>query len=552
MESEENTFNSMNLDDRLLKSISKQGWSCPTPVQDKVIPLVLEGKDVVARAKTGSGKSAAYLIPTIQKIIQNKEIGKRLLQCLVILPSKELCKQAYDQMILLTSYCSKDVQGLDIGNKTVVDAKLLLSKSPDFIFATPSKLLANMHNGTINMKNFEILVIDEADIMFSYGYEKELNELINHLPATYQALMLSATISDDVTALKKKFLTNPVVLRVDEKDLPTEAQLAQYLIKCEPNEKFLLLVSLLKLNLLHGKTLLFVNNITRCYKVKLFLEQFAVASCVLNSELPQNSRLHIVEQFNKGIYDIIIATDEATEVSKGAEATETGGAVHQSISTKAKKEQKDKEYGVSRGIDFKNVENVLNFDFPANPESYIHRVGRTARGNSTGTALSLVTAGDEDILHKVNAKLSASHTEVEDVLKPYLFKMNEIEGFKYRVNDALRAVTKASIREARLKEIKTEIINSNKLKTFFEENPNDLKVLRHDKTLLPTKCQPHLKNVPEYLVPDTLKPKLSRRRKNLKKRDYSSSSSKVISGKKRKRDDDPLKTFKFQRPGKKK
>ena len=286
MESEENTFNSMNLDDRLLKSISKQGWSCPTPVQDKVIPLVLEGKDVVARAKTGSGKSAAYLIPIIQKIIQNKEIRKRLLQCLVILPSKELCKQAYDQMILLTSYCSKDVQGLDIGNKTVVDAKLLLSKSPDFLFTTPSKLLANMHNGTVNMKNFEILVIDEADIMFSYGYEKELNELINHLPTSYQALMLSATISDDVTALKKKFLTNPVVLRVDEKDLPTEAQLAQYLIKCEPNEKFLLLVSLLKLNLLHGKTLLFVNNITRCYKVKLFLEQFAVASCVLNFRAP--------------------------------------------------------------------------------------------------------------------------------------------------------------------------------------------------------------------------------------------------------------------------
>ena len=231
---------------------------------------------------------------------------------------------------------------------------------------------------------------------------------------------------------------------------------------------------------------------------------------------------------------------------------EARDAVHQSISSKAKKEQKDKEYGVSRGIDFKNVENVLNFDFPANPESYIHRVGRTARGNSTGTALSLVTAEDEEILHKVNAKLSASETEVEDVLKPYLFKMNEIEGFKYRVNDALRAVTKASIREARLKEIKTEIINSNKLKSFFEENPNDLKVLRHDKTLLPTKCQPHLKNVPEYLVPDTLKPKLSRRRKNFKKRDYSSSNSKAISGKKRKKDDDPLKTFKFQRPGKKK
>ena len=544
------SFNGMNLDDRLLKSISKQGWSCPTPVQSKVIPLVLEGRDIVARAKTGSGKSAAYLIPTIQKIIENKEIGNRPLQCLVIVPSKELCKQAYDQMVLLTSYCSKDVQGLDIGNKTVDNAKLQLSKLPDIIFTTPSKLLANIHNKTMKTDTFELLVIDEADIMFSYGYEKELNELLNHLPTSYQALMLSATISDDVTTLKKKFLTNPIVLKVDETDLPAEAQLAQYLIKCEPNEKFLLLVSLLKLNLLHGKTLLFVNNITRCYKVKLFLEQFSVASCVLNSELPQNSRLHIVDQFNKGMYDIIIATDEATEVTKSAGTAEA--TVGKRTSSKAKKEKKDKEYGVSRGIDFQNVDNVLNFDFPANPESYIHRVGRTARGTNTGTALSLVTAENEDVLQKVNAKLSGSQTEVEDVLKPYLFKMNEIEGFKYRVNDALRAVTKASIREARLKEIKTEIMNSSKLRTFFEENPNDLKVLRHDKTLLPTKCQPHLKNVPEYLVPSTLKPRLSRKRKSSRARAFNSSSNKTAPGKKKRKDDDPLRTFKFQRPSKKK
>ena len=552
MDAEEihSSFNSMNLDDRLLKSISKQGWSCPTPVQSKVIPLVLEGKDIVARAKTGSGKSAAYLIPTIQKIIDNKEIGKGSIQCLVILPSKELCKQAYEHMVLLTSYCSKDVQGLDIGNKTVDSARLLLSKSPNFIFTTPSKLLANVHNEAIAMENFEILVIDEADIMFSYGYEKELNELLNYLPKSYQAVMLSATISDDVTALKKKFLTNPVVLRVDETDLPPEAQLAQYLIKCEPNEKFLLLVSLLKLNLLHGKILLFVNNITRCYKVKLFLEQFAVSSCVLNSELPQNSRLHIVDQFNKGIYDIIITTDEATEAFKDPTVKE--GKVSKGASSKTKKEKSDKEYCVSRGIDFQNVENVMNFDFPTNAESYIHRVGRTARGNSTGTALSLVTSENEDVLHSVNAKLSASQTEVEDVLKPYLFKMNEIEGFKYRVNDALRAVTKASIKEARLKEIKTEMMNSSKLKSYFQDNPNDLKVLRHDKTLLPTKCQPHMKNVPEYLVPDTLKPKISRKRRSVRKMPYNISNTKNIPGKKKKKDDDPLKTFKFQRPGKKK
>lgn len=540
------SFNSMNLDDRILKGISKQGWPSPTPVQSKVIPLVLEGKDIVARAKTGSGKTAAYLIPVAQKIIENKAIDKRGLQCLVILPSKELCKQAYDHLMLVTAYCSKDVHALEIGNKTVENSRVLLSKAPDIIFATPSKLLANINNKTMNLESVEMVVIDEADIMFSYGFENELNELLNHMPTSYQALMLSATISDDVTTLKKKFLTNPIILKADESDLPTEAQLAQYLIKCEPKDKFLLLIALLKLNLLRGKTLIFVNDISRCYKVKLFLEQFSIASCVLNSELPQNSRLHIVEQFNKGIYDIIIATDEATEVSKGSdEAIDNQAPVK-----KAKKEKKDKEYGVSRGIDFQNVENVFNFDFPISPESYIHRVGRTARGNCTGTSLSLVTCENEEVLQRVNRKLSSSPTEVESVLKPYLFKMDEIEGFKYRVNDAMRAVTKASIKEARLKEIKMEIMTSKKLKTFFEDNPNDLKMLRHDKTLQPTKRQPHLKNVPEYLVPETLKPHLSKSRKHSKKRAYKVNDKKTFAGKKRK-SDDPLKTFKFERHSKK-
>ena len=539
------SFNSMNLDDRLLKGIAKQGWSSPTPVQSEVIPLAMDGKSIAARAKTGSGKTAAYLIPIIQKVIEQKGKKKEGVYSIVILPSKELCKQAFDHIVLLTAYCSKDVRSLDIGNKTVENSKPLLSKGVDIVFATPSKLLSNLKNKTLSLENLELLVIDEADIMFSYGYETDLNELLDYLPRSYQAMMLSATLSDDVAALKKKFLTNPVILKVDESDLPEEAQLAQYLIKCERNDKFLLLVTLLKLGLVRGKTLIFVNNIGKCYKVKLFLEQFSIQACVLNSELPQNSRVHIVEQFNKGLYDIVIATDEATVIQKAADSeSQTKSDVG-----KSKKQSKDKEYGVSRGIDFQGVENVLNFDFPTNPESYIHRVGRTARADNTGTALSLVAIDDEPNLRDVNLKLSDSPNDKDSVLKPYLFKMEEIEGFRYRVNDALRAVTKASIKEARLKEIKTEIMTSQKLKSFFEDNPNDLKVLRHDKTLLPKKRQPHLKNVPDYLVPETLKPKIVRPKKKFRTRD-TTGHHRQLCGKKRK-NDDPLKTFKFERAEKK-
>ena len=539
------SFSTMELDGRLLKGISKMGWPSTTPVQSKVIPLALEGKDIVARAKTGSGKTAAYLVPAIQKVIEKRGHGRSdndsRLCCLVILPSKELCKQAVDHMVKLTAYCSKDVHGLDIGNKTVENAKPLLTKNPDMIFSTPSKILACINHKLMNLQSLELIVIDEADIMFSYGYEKDLNELLDHLPKSYQAIMLSATMSDDVRALKKKFLMDPVILKVDESDLPEESQLSQFLIKCETNDKFLLLVALLKLNLIRGKTLVFVNDIERCYKVKLFLEQFAISACVLNSELPQNSRLHIVEQFNKGVYDIVIATDEAIEIKNAGKVEEVKS------DKKAKKKKADKEYGVSRGVDFQDVENVLNFDFPSCPDAYIHRVGRTARGSNTGTALSLVTMKDEARLQDVNKKLSASPTETESVLKPYMFKMDEIEGFRYRVNDALRAVTKVSIKEARLKEIKTEILTSHKLKSFFEDNPKDLKVLRHDKTLQPTKVQPHMKNVPDYLVPETLKGNISKTKRKFKKKSFSS----AVGGKKR-QSDDPLKTFKFDRSKRKK
>jgi len=286
-----------------------------------------------------------------------------------------------------------------------------------------------------------------------------------------------------------------------------------------------------------GKTILFVNGINKCYRLKLFLEQFSIKACVLNSELPHNSRLHIVEEFNQDIYDYIIASDES--VFDAVSSSQTNG--------KKKKREKDKEYGVSRGVDFQGVENVINFDFPPTVDAYIHRVGRTARGDNTGTALSFVAGNDHKLLKKAEEKLAAEFPgEKKEIFKQYQFKMEEIEGFRYRALDALRAVSKPVVKEARLKEIKSEILNSEKLKAYFDDNPRDLQVLRHDKDLNPARIQPHLKNVPEYLVPATLKPtmaQLSRKRS----RSFTTNTngrSRKPPGKKRRID--PLRTFKFQ------
>merc|ERR1719309_816015 len=236
--------------------------------------------------------------------------------------------------------------------------------------------------------------------------------------------------------------------------------------------------------------------------MKLYLEQFAIPCCVLNSELPAATRCHTVSQFNKGIYSVIVAADEKFLEDAEEKSSKKGDKIDKDAENS--KRSKDKESGVARGIDFQFVTNVINFDFPKDPDSYIHRVGRTARGIQNGTALSLINSTETQLLTDVETHL----TEVcggENHLKPFQFKMEELDGFRYRARDAWRSVTKIAIREARLKEIKMEMLNSQKLKSYFEDNPRDKQLLRHDKALHTVKHQEHLKNVPEYIVPETLK-----------------------------------------------
>jgi ATP-dependent RNA helicase DDX56/DBP9 len=304
--------------------------------------------------------------------------------------------------------------------------------------------------------------------------------------------------------------------------------------RCAEDEKFLLLYVIFKLKLIKGKCIIFVGDVDRCYRLKLYLEQFGTKSCILNSELPVNSRIHVVEEFNKGIYDIIIASDEhevlgdEEEEGKGqeggdepSEGTDIKSGLkdaqaeqpQQPSKKKRRTAKKDKDYGISRGIDFKNVACVLNFDLPTTSKSYTHRIGRTARAGQTGMALSFVipaelhqkhkptsiesTANDEKVLTKIVKHQAKKGKDV----KPYNFDMKQVEAFRYRMGDALRAVTRIAIREARTRELRQELLKSEKLKRHFEENPGDLHHLRHDGELRPARVQSHLKHVPEYLLP---------------------------------------------------
>lgn len=549
MAAERLDFHEMGLDDRLLKAVADLGWSKPTLIQEKAVPLGLDGKDILARAQTGSGKTAAYGIPVVQRILASKQsVREQDVRALILVPTKELGQQVQIMMRQLTAYCSRDVRVADISSKADLSAQRpILMEKPDVVVGTPSRVLAHLSAQNLVLhSSLEMLVVDEADLIFSFGFESDLKNLLCHLPKIYQSFLMSATFTEDVQALKELLLHNPVILKLQGSQLPDSSQLQQYSIKCEEEDKFLLIYTLLKLQLVKGKTLLFVGTVDRCYRLKLFLEQFGIPACVLNSELPVQSRCHIITQFNQGFYDYIIATDEQSLAELTTASQTTTGKKKKKKTPKKGGKAKDREYGVSRGVDFQNVANVINFDFPTTVESYIHRVGRTARADNPGTALSFVSHTELSWLSEVEEALTGDETE--SALKPYEFKMEQIEGFRYRCRDAMRSVTKQAVKEARLKEIKQELLNSEKLKTYFEDNPRDLQLLRHDKDLHPAVVKPHLKNIPEYLIPEALRgvvhPLSSRRRrrKEMGKKPggvIKSSFKKKIPGK------NPLKSFQY-------
>uniref|UniRef100_T1IZ77 RNA helicase n=1 Tax=Strigamia maritima TaxID=126957 RepID=T1IZ77_STRMM len=528
-------FHEMGLDNRILKAISKLGWSEPTLIQERAIPLALEGKDILARARTGSGKTAAFAIPIIQLILQRKQFAKvQSTKALVMAPTMELCRQITKNITQLTSSCSREIRCVDISVNGEIEAqRVLLVDKPDIIIGTPGRIKAHLEAENINLKeSLELLAIDEADLVFSFGYEDDIKAIMSELPEYYQAFLMSATLSDEVKLLKKLALHNPVTLKLEEPLLPSTEQLTQYHIKCEEEEKFVIIYALLKLNLIRGKSIIFMTSVDRCLKMKLYLEQFAIQSCVLNCELPISSRCHIVSQFNEGLYDIIIASDDKTLSEPAAEAPKKG------------KFKRDKEYSSARGIDFQFVSNVINFDFPPNVNSYIHRVGRTARGTNNGSALSFISVSEIPIMKEVEEFLAKQSKAGHSIFKPFQFPMEKVEGFRYRSRDAYRAVTRVAIREARIKEIKRELLNSQKLKTYFEDNPRDLQVLRHDRTLHTIKIHKHLKDVPDYLVPEQIKHLADKPKKA--KKDKTTVQLTRAERKFKKRKADPLKSLSFE------
>ncbi|XP_050080466.1 probable ATP-dependent RNA helicase DDX56 [Anopheles maculipalpis] len=498
-------FHELELDDRLLRDIARLGWISPTLVQEKAIPFLLEGKDVLIRARTGSGKTAAFAIPIIQNVLRYKrEAEVRETTVLVMAPSQDLCHQIAKVFANLTYSFGPLLRIVDLSSKEERGThRHLLAERPDIVISTPARLRTVLADGTLNVReSLRCVTIDEADLMFTFGFEKDLQEVLKHFPPVHQSVLCSATLEEDVVKLKQLVLHNPVILKLEEPHLAVGSQLKHYQIQAEEVDKASILYTALKLKLIQGKCIIFVKSVDRCYRLKLFLEQFGIRSCILNSELPIKIRCHTVNQFNQGVYDTIIASDE--QLTDDPKLVKKKNA--KKPSTKEVLQQTEAESSVSRGIDFQCVSCVVNFDFPSDINAYIHRAGRTARGKNNGSVLSFVSVEEQEAKARVEEFLQTLAGDAEFTMEHFSFNLDEVEAFRYRAKDAWRAITKFSIREARIKELKMEIFNSEKLKSFFEENPRDFQTLRHDRPLHTVHVQEHMGDVPEYLVPPALKP----------------------------------------------
>jgi ATP-dependent RNA helicase RhlE len=350
------SFQHFNFDQRLLDGLSSMGYSKPTPIQEQAIPIILSRKDLIACAQTGTGKTAAYILPILNNIIHAE---KRHLNTLVIAPTRELAQQI-DQQIEGFAYflgvSSIPVYGGGDGATWDIQ-KRALEEGADIVIATPGRLISLLATGMIKLDHLEHLVLDEADRMLDMGFYDDIVRIIKQLPTTRQTLLFSATMPPRIRALADKILKNPQTVNIAISK-PAEGILQQAFVVHEP-QKIDLLKHIIKTDG-HSSVLIFASTKENVKKLDNTLHKLGVKAKAIHSDLEQNERENILREFKNKQLSILIGTDV-----------------------------------LSRGIDVDGISLVVNFDVPPDPEDYIHRIGRTARAETTGTAITFINEKDQ-------------------------------------------------------------------------------------------------------------------------------------------------------------
>ena len=362
------TFDQFELAPQVLQAVHDAGYTSPTPIQAEAIPLALEGRDLIALAQTGTGKTAGFTLPIVHRLITEPLTGEdgeplRRVRALILVPTRELAAQVEESFRKYGKHT--DLRVVPIYGGVSMDAQLkALKNGVDVVVATPGRLIDHMERETVSFSDLEILVLDEADRMLDMGFAPQLNRIVREVPAYRQTLLFSATMPPEVEALARKYLRKPLVVQIGRRS-ETASSVTHAVYPVAHSRKTELLVELLK-NFDMESVLIFTRTKHGADRVVSRLEEGGVAATAMHSDKSQGERTRALEDFKAGKIRVLVATDIA-----------------------------------QRGLDVTGISHVINYDVPQEPEDYVHRIGRTGRAAASGDAFTFMSPDEISMVRTI-------------------------------------------------------------------------------------------------------------------------------------------------------
>ncbi|MEQ9441941.1 MAG: DEAD/DEAH box helicase [Cyclobacteriaceae bacterium] len=391
------TFQEFQLHGDLLSGLSAMGFEVPTPIQEQTIPPIMDGRDIIGCAQTGTGKTAAYLLPTIHHILQHKPEG---IQALVIAPTRELAGQIDQQLegfSYFTPISSITVYGGTDGS-SFDKQKSALKEGTEIVIATPGKLLSHLNLGYVNLEHLKFFILDEADRMLDMGFFEDIMRIAHYVPKKRQTLLFSATMPPKIRQLAKNLLNDPHEVNIALSK--PAARIIQAAFSVHARQKLPLLEHLLKAKQVNS-LIVFCARKTTVKEISKVIEKLDYEVAAIHSDLEQSEREEVLRKFKNKQLHILVATDI-----------------------------------LSRGIDVEGIELVINYDVPHDAEDYVHRIGRTARAEARGAAFTFITPDEQGAFGRIEKLIESTVTKAK--VPDYLGEAPAYEPDKRRKNDGGR------------------------------------------------------------------------------------------------------------------
>ncbi|MDD2612172.1 MAG: DEAD/DEAH box helicase [Bacteroidales bacterium] len=370
------TFESLGLSPALLKALADQNYMQPYPIQMKAIPAILNKKDVLGIAQTGSGKTAAYVLPILMNLQDIAPSQNRCVNILVLVPTRELAIQVSEVFYKLGKDLPRRIKTMAVYGGVSINPQMMRMNGVNILIATPGRLLELTESNAVHLSDIDTLVLDEADKMLNIGFQEEMNRIIALLPKKRQNLLFSATLNEDITAINQILLHNPLVIKIEpEEDYFDLIDQLGYFVSEE--RKGPLLRYIIKSQDLR-QVLVFASSVFKADAIADKLRKNGIKATAIHSKKSQGARTEALSKFKSGDLRVLVATDL-----------------------------------ISRGIDIKFLSHVINYELPRSPKDYIHRIGRTGRAESPGQAISLISPEEQHHFRIIQKKMGKPVTMID-------------------------------------------------------------------------------------------------------------------------------------------